>query len=453
MGGHKRDARLARMLPVLVLAMAAAGCSYDSFQESLPSMPKLNDLNPFAEKPKPLPGRRVAIMQASEKVPSELAPADKPIALPPARVNETWSQPGGQPNNAPGHLALASAVRQTWSTDAGAGSTSAAKLTASPVIYEGRIFTLDSLAQVRSFSAGGGAASWRVSLVPEKAVERAGFGGGLAADGGRIYAATGFGTVVALEPATGKKLWEKQLGIPVRASPTAAADRVFVVTTDGRVFCLAGVDGAELWTFRGLPEQASLISNPSPAVEQDMVVVPYPSGEVIALKITDGQQVWSESLSRTRSTTAMATLSDAARPVIDGGTVFAIGHGGRMIATQQKTGERLWSINVPGTQPPWVAGELVYVVDTQGQLIAVTRRDGKTVWTSQLPGPATWTGPTLAGGQLWLVSNKGQLVGVEAATGKVATQLNLGAPAFIAPVVAQGRMYVLTDTARLIALN
>jgi hypothetical protein len=29
----------------------------------------------------------------------------------------------------------------------------------------------------------------------------------------------------------------------------------------------------------------------------------------------------------------------------------------------------------------------------------------------------------------------------------------MGAPIYIAPVVAQGRMYVLTDKARLIALN
>ena len=38
--------------------------------------------------------------------------ADKPIALPPQRANDGWTQPGGQANNAPGHLALASAVRE-----------------------------------------------------------------------------------------------------------------------------------------------------------------------------------------------------------------------------------------------------------------------------------------------------------------------------------------------------
>jgi outer membrane protein assembly factor BamB len=100
-----------------------------------------------------------------------------------------------------------------------------------------------------------------------------------------------------------------------------------------------------------------------------------------------------------------------------------------------------------------VAGESIFVVDTAGQLIAVNRRDGKVLWTTKLAGSNTWSGPTLAGGMLWLASNQGALVGVDATTGRVASQQSIGSPVFIAPVVAQGRMYILTDNARLIALN
>jgi outer membrane protein assembly factor BamB len=426
-------------------ALALAGCSDG------PSLPKVSDLNPFKEKQQPLPGKRIPIMQVQEKVPGELA--DKPVVLPPARSNEAWSQPGGAPNNAPGHLALAGAIKQGWSADAGTGSSSTGRLTASPIVYDGRVYTLDAAATVSSFATGGGGAQWRVTLVPEGEKAREGSGGGLAADSGRVYAVSGFGVVAALDPKSGKKLWEKNLATPVRAAPTAAGDRLFVVTKEGRFFCLAGADGSELWAVRGLPQTASRITATSPAVDGDIVVVPYPSGEIVALKVSDGTAVWTESLARTRTTSQLTALSDAARPAIDGGTVFAVGHAGRMVATQQRTGERLWSLNVPGTQTPWVAGENVFVVDTSGQLLAIGRRDGKIVWTVQLPGGETWSGPTLAGDRLWLASGKGKLVGVEAVTGKIATQQDLGHSVHIAPVVAQGKMYILTDTARLIALN
>jgi len=440
------------------LVMSLAGCSDG------PSLPKIGDLNPFKEKQTPLPGKRIPVMQVTEKVPGELAAADKPIALPPQKSNENWTQPGGEPNNAPGHLALANAVRQAWSADAGKGSSSEGRVTASPIVFGGRVYTLDAGARVTAFSTSGGGVSWKTSLIPEKELGEGSFfslggggggghGGGLAIDNGRIYAASGYGNVVALDPGSGKKIWEKSLGTPVRASPTAAGDRVFVVTIDGRFYCLSGADGTELWAVRGLPQQASLLTNVSPAVEGEIVVVPYPSGDLVALKVSDGSPVWSENLARTRTTSQLTSMSDAARPAIDHGTVFAVGHAGRLVATQSKTGERLWSLNVPGTQAPWVAGDSVFVVDTSGQLMAISRSDGKVQWTTQLAGASIWSGPTLAGGTLWLASAKGQLVGVDAVTGRLTTQTDLGSPVYIAPVVAQGKMFILTDNAKLIALN
>jgi outer membrane protein assembly factor BamB len=454
-GGTWRKCLAGSSLSALALL---AGCADG------PSLPKMSDLNPFAEKQVPLPGKRIPVMQTKNVTTGELADASQPIRLPPQRVNQDWAQPGGAANNAPGNLAFNGAAQEVWRVDAGTGSGSAGRVTASPIVYADRVFVLDAESNLAAFSTSGGSALWRVSLKPDR--ENAsggwfslggggaggGYGGGLAVDNGRLYAATGYGNVVALDPQSGKKLWEKLLEAPVRASPTAAGDRVFVVTLDGRFYCLAGADGGELWAARGLPQQASLINNASPAVEGGIVVVPYPSGDLVALHVVDGSAAWSESLARSRTTSEITAMSDAARPAIDKGTVFAVGHAGRMVATQAETGERLWSLNVPGMQPPWVAGDSVFVVDTSGQLMAISRHDGKIQWTAKLPETA-WSGPTLAGNTLWLASAKGTLIGVDAATGRTISKKNIGTPVYIAPVVAQGRMYVLTDSAKLIALN
>ena len=259
--------------------------------------------------------------------------------------------------------------------------------------------------------------------------------------------------MVALDPGSGKKLWERNLGVPIRAAPTAAADRVFVITVDGRFYCLSGLDGSELWTVRGLPQQASLVMSVSPAVSNDVVVVPYPSGDLLALKVSDGSAVWAENLARARTSSQLTSLSDAARPAVDNGVVFAVGHSGRMVATQISTGERLWSLNVASTQTPWVAGGSVFVVDTSGQLMAIARDAGTVQWTVQLPDSKTWAGPVLAGGKLWLVSASGALAGVDAMSGRVVSQQSLGDPVYVSPIIAKRRMYVLTDKAKLIALN
>jgi outer membrane protein assembly factor BamB len=354
---------------------------------------------------------------------------------------------------------------------AGKGTNKVGRVSAPPIVYDGRVYALDSDGKVSAFSVSGGAAVWSATLAPTTdkkgpgfsaitqnimnltAEDGGGYGGGIAADDGRLYAVSGFGAVIALDPATGKRLWEKSIGVPIRAAPTTAADRLFVLTIEGKLYCLSTTDGTELWVVRGLPQQASLGLNASPAVDGDVVVVPYPSGDLVALRTSDGSGLWSESLSRSRTTSQLASMSDAARPALNNGTVFAIGHGGRMVATVASSGERLWSISVPGTQAPYVVGDTVFVVDTTGQLMALNRRDGKVQWTTKLPNSNTWSGPVLANGTLWLASKDGQLAGVDAATGRVTGQMGVGGPVFITPVVAQGKLFVLTDDAKLVAFN
>ncbi len=432
-------------LAALVGVGLLAGCSDGG-------MPKLTDLNPFAEKQEPLPGKRIPVALSENKAGLQVAPADKPIAIPAARVNDSWPQPGGLQNNSPGHLALGGTVRQAWSADAGTGSTSYGRLTASPIIADGKIYTLDTNGRLTAFTASGSTA-WRVSLTPPKEKDSKGFGGGIAAENGRIYAVTGFGYVYALEAGTGKKVWERNINTPVRSSPTVAGGRIYFVTSEGTAMALSVTDGTNVWTRQGLPERAAILSNASPAIEGDIVLFPYPSGELVALRVADGQPAWSESLARTRLASSLNSMTDAGRPVVDNGTVFAVGHSGRMVATALKTGERIWSLNVPGIQAPAIAGEMIYVVDTGGQLMAITRRTGQVLWTTKLPGATTWSGPTLAGNKLWLTSNKGQLIGVDATTGKPDNAIDVGAPVYIAPIVAGSKLFVLTDKARLIAFQ
>lgn len=462
-----RLGRTATLGAMLLAGVVLAGCS-----DSLPSLPKMSELNPFKETVPPLPGKRIPVLPATEKSVGELAEASGPITVPPPRLNEAWAQPGGEANNSPGNLALSgNNLTQAWSASAGKGKSKVGRVTAPPIVVDGRVFALDSDGAVSAFSISGGSALWRASLAPTTdkagpgfaaitenimnltADDGGGYGGGIAADGGRIYAASGFGAVIALDPATGNRIWEKNLSVPIRVAPTAAMDRLFVLTVEGKLFCLSTIDGAELWVVRGLPQQASLGLNASPAVEGDVVVVPYSTGDLVALRVTDGSGLWSESLSRSRTTSQLASMSDAARPVVDNGTVFAVGHGGRMIATAAKTGERLWSLTVPGTQPPYVAGDSVFVVDTSGQLMAIARKDGRTQWTVKLPGSTAWAGPVLANGILWLASKEGKLAGVDAATGRVTGEMDIGGAVYIAPVVAQGKMFVLTDDAKLVAFN
>lgn len=433
-----------RVALLLLVAVSLSGCGVSS----------LSSVNPFAEeKETRLPGERVSVATAQDQEEIEATAENRPVRLPAPTRNETWTQPGGVPSNTPGHLQLGGGLATAWSADAGAGSSEEGRLTASPVVYGNRVYTLDTEGTVTAFSASGGGRVWRTNLTPGNEDSSVGYGGGLAAGNGRLYAVTGFGTAVALDPSSGEVLWTHRIGVPIRTSPTATGDKVCFVTTESRTHCLAGDSGDELWNHRGIPETAVLLSNVSPAVEGNRMVAPFPSGDVVAYDLASGKTTWVESLARRSVSNSLAKLGDPARPVIHDGVVFAVSHAGRMVATRLSNGARLWTKSLRGTQMPWVTPQAVFVVDVTGTLLAMTRDGGEVRWAVDLPEHSKWSGPVLAGGRLWLVSSQGLLVGVEAKTGEIATRRNLGEKVYIAPVVASDRMYILADNAQLYALN
>lgn len=443
------DIRLIGAVLLAALAVSLPGCGGSGALSSLENTLK----NPFAKDEEKLPGERVAVITDPNVALADPAELGRPIVIPSAQANASWSQPGGSPSNNLGHLALSEQVRKVWSADAGTGSSSSGRLSAVPLVADGKVYTLDAGGTVSAFSSASGAKLWSASVTPDNEKSREGFGGGLAMDGGRLYAATGYGTVVGIDPSNGSVLWTKRIGKPIRSSPTASGGKIYFVSADNVLYALNDSDGQQLWTARGLPQAATLLSNVSPAVSGSIVIAPFPAGDVAAYEIGSGKAAWSDSLTRSSETTAAGILGDPARPVIDHGVVFAVSHGGKMIAVSESTGERLWTRNLGSTQMPWIAGDTVYIVDLGGKLIALARADGKVRWTSELPASSRWNGPVLAGGKLWLVSGDGLLVGADARTGQISAQVDLDTRVFVSPVVAGGRMYILADNAQLIALN
>jgi outer membrane protein assembly factor BamB len=445
------------------LALALGGC--ESMGLSEPSLSSVTTM--FDKKQEPLPGRRIPVLKAEEKgTISGPDAAAGPVSLPPPIANASWSQPGGVATNAPGHLLVNDTLHTLWTISTGEGSSKRTRLTAIPIVYNGKIYTMDAEGTVRAFSGDNGSSLWEVRTTPSEKrsfdylhpfnsnnVSRAGFGGGIAADGGKIYVATGYGSVLALDAGSGQVVWTKRFAIPIREAPTAADGRVFVVNSESELYCLNANDGSQMWGQKGLPENAAVLTSASPAVSGNLVFVPFPSGEITAIDIKSGQPKWTESLTKGAVNYAGTAIGEAARPVVDRDAVFAMSRGGQLVATSREKGERIWTKDIAGTQMPWVAGDTIFVVDMSGKLIALARKDGKVRWVTPLPGDGHWSGPVLAGNRLWLASSNGQLFGVDAVSGTISTQMDLGTPVTITPVVAEGRLYVMTSEAKLIAMN
>jgi glucose dehydrogenase len=385
------------------------------------------------------------------------------LPLPAARTNAEWTQTNGTSSHNMGNLEGPASLSRVWTSDAGKGSGDDGAITSAPIVVGGNIFTMDAEAALTSFSAGSGAKNWRIDLAPEGERGREGFGGGLSADGGTIYAATGFGEVIALSAATGEILWRQSFGAPFRAAPAAAKGLVVAVTRDNRAVGLDAATGKTRWRVQAASSDAGILGGASPAIAGRLVALPFASGELVGVEVGAGRRLWSAVLSGGRKGLARSSITEiSGDPVMAGPFVIAANQSGRMIAIDGRNGQRVWTRNLGSASPIWAAGETVFVVSDDARLMRVSARNGETLWASQLPAygdpedredPISYSGPVLVSGRLLLTDSEGNLLSFDAQTGVEQPGEEVGSGSLTGPVVANGTVYVLSDNGTLYAFR
>lgn len=446
---RSRTARPLAVLLALGLALPIIGGCADS-GEILRSADVFN----LFERPKtPLPGERRPALDQTDRLEVDPAVAATPVSLPGQSANSDWAQPGGAANNAPGHLAYAGSGGTAWSASV-ARVDRRERLTAPPIVYQGQVFVLDPQGNLSAYSLSGGGRSWSANLRPE-GQRGTGFGGGVAADGGVLVAATPFGRVHGIDPRSGGSVWTADMNAPAKSAPTVANGRAYVVSTDSVLHAFDITTGEALWNFAGTGGQAGVLGNASPAVVGNMVIAPYSSGEIIAFDAQSGEPQWFDVMSGASRFSTVSGLNDVvARPVVYDGVVYAVSVSGRMIAVNARSGERLWAQNVASAHTPAVAGNSIFATTLNGDVVALERSSGKVRWRQNLSGEqrVALAGPLLAGGLLWVGTSDGRLITLDPSSGSVASTNTIGESVYIGPIAANGRVLVLDNAGRLTAM-
>lgn len=417
----------------------------------------------FGEKEKEkLTGERISVMSADRTLEPDARIADLQVRLPRPYVNDDWPQSGGYPSHAMHHLSLGTVPRVAWRVNIGSGTDRDYRLPSPPVVGDGRLYAIDSKSRVSAYGLDDGRRVWGVDLTPKGAGSGA-LGGGIAYDSGKLYVATGYGEVVALEAASGRPLWKHTLAAPARVPPSVEAGRVMVISHDNLLTTLDGETGVVAWTYTSVTEGAGILGAGNPAAEEGFVIAPFASGDLVALRTDTGRVAWSDSLIRTTRVSSIATINDiAAAPVIDRGRVYAVGHAGRMVALDIRSGDRIWEQSIGGVQQPWIAGDFIFVLTLDGDLACLSRRDGRIRWVTglerwenpkQKKDPIVWFGPVLASDRLIVVSNRGRALSLSPYTGDILGAIPLADRASRPPIVAEGMLFILTDDASIVAMK
>lgn len=431
-------------IAALLATTALAGCQKEAVLEGtrFPVSEPLSASQPIEGEPAPVPAEESAGFTA------------QPISLPAAVANGEWAQRGGNAAHTGASGSLSATPQRVWSLNIGAGNGRRDRITSAPVVSGGKVFAMDSGTSVAAATLGGGLL-WKTSLVADFDRKSSVAGGGVAVAGGKVFATTGFGEVVALDAGSGSVLWRQRMDGPIAGAPAVEGGKVYVVSRDGTALALDPANGKILWQVAGTRKNGGIQGPASAAVVGDTVMMPFATGEVLAVSATDGTPKWRAAVVGKRFNLAVAGMRDlTGDPVVSGGVMYVGSSSGRTVAVNAETGERLWSAEEGALNAPLVVGGSVFVVSDTARLVRLDAASGGVIWATDMPyhvkeKPKKWKaihahfGPVLAGGRVAVASSDGMLRLFNATDGALVATAEIPGGAASAPVLAGGMLLVM----------
>ncbi len=430
----------AKVLTGLLMSVALTACSSDKV------LPK---------------GERLAVLEPVAAIRPDVASSAAKINTPAAVANTDWQQEGFNAQHAQQNFKVGTAFQKQWDSSFGKGSSKREFLISKPLVAKNKVYTLDAAGLLSAFDIKNGDLLWKTKLHSENdnVDDMALKGAGIAFNNGTIYAATGYGTVYAVNAQKGEILWSKSLQTPLRIAPMAANGNVFVQSVDNKFYALNAKNGEEQWKYDISMENTTLVGGAPAAysADLDMVVTGFSNGEIQAFNATLGTPLWSDVLISNRqaySSTFLDTIKAA--PVIEGETVYAIGNANVLTAVDMRSGTRKWEKEVGSVNTPLLVGNTLYVISNTNDLLAVNKENGDILWATPLnlgekPADVMIFNPIMLDGRLVVALSNGKVYAYMPQTGKLLNSVDLDEKLNSAPIAAGGYVFFVTAGADLIA--
>lgn len=315
-----------------------------------------------------------------------------------------------------------------------------------PAILDNVIYVVDIEGLVSAWNAKSGKRLWEKDLdLP--------VGGGIGVSEGLGFVGTLDGRVIAIDLTDGSVKWQAKASSEVVSAPQANNDVVIAQAIDGRVFAFDVKDGRLRWNYDHPMPVLSLRSNATPLVIGENAYVAFDNGQLLNFNAADGQLRWSARVGQPRGKTELERLVDVdAAPIELGPYIYGAGYNARLVAISKGTGRIAWAQDVSTFNNIAAGDDFIVVSDVNSHISAYNALDGSMLWQSKALHRRGVSAPAVLNDVVIAVDAEGYIHGLSAADGSlVARGRASGEPVLAQPLVVNNTLYLLDTDGRLSA--
>jgi outer membrane protein assembly factor BamB len=268
---------------------------------------------------------------------------------------------------------------------------------------------------------------------------------------GQVYVGTDDGFVYAVDPQSGGVRWSYRGKGAIERRAELGGDAIYVASAADRLVALEPRTGKSIWQYeREAPEGFTIHGHSGPRLHRGVVYTGFSDGFLMALNAGTGDVLWARSLA---SASEQYVDVDSTPATVGQDLLLASSYSGGLYALSADSGDVRWRLGIEGASGVQVIGDRLYFAAPRDGLTALSLT-GDILWRQGLAEAGDLTPPIGVGPLLVFSGSRAGLFFVDRASGKLLEIFNPGrgmcAPATIS---ADGRtLYALANSGTVYAL-
>ena len=401
--------------------------------------------------------KNIEIIYSTGKVYSLEKTLTKKISLSKPKKNLSWKMPGLNQQNFLGNIYLSGIDNKFLNKKIGKNKFSSSKTTASPLIYKNNIFLSDNKGTIFNIDAFG-KINWKKNIyrkIYKKIYKNLTF----SIYKNNIYIADNIGFIYAIALGSGKLVWIKNHGIPLKSKIKIFDNQIFLINQDNRLLSFSTKDGSMIWNIRSISSFIKSQNFLSLALtKQGDVIASNSSGELLKVNSVNGDVDWS--LNTLGSMLAHATdfFKSSDIVIINENIIFSTQSS--IFSYNLNNGYTNWEIDVSAISIPIIDGKNIFFVTENGYFVIINMDTGKIISSTNIlkilkkkKQFTKITGFIMGSGKIYSVTLNGYLIVSSASSGKVENFKKIGSPITSTPIINNGKLFIYTENSRILGFD
>ena len=394
---------------------------------------------------------------SSDKIYLKEVPLTKNISLSKPKKNSSWKMSSLNHQNFLGNIYLSGIDNIFLKKKIGKDKFSESRVITSLLVFKNNIILSDDTGTIFNINQTG-KINWKKNIykkIYKKIYKNLVF----SIYKNNIYIADNIGFIYVISLDTGKLLWIKNYNIPLRSNIKIFDNKIYLIDQDNRILCLNIKDGTKIWDILSISSFIKSQNLLSLAVSKkgDLVAITS-SSDLYKVEGNSGNFSWV-------SNTFGSMLADAtdffksSQVVITDDEVI-ISAGPSIFSYNLNIGSITWENELSSIGTPIIDGKNIFFVTENGYFVIMNRDTGKIISSTNIlkilkkkKQKTKITGFIMGSGKVYSVTLNGYLIVSSAISGKVENYKKIGNPIISAPIISNGKLYILTKNSRIIGFN